>query len=344
MLSALLLVVTAIAAIPPNDMDAARTYRVRPFKLRDICPAGLPWTNEERLSFPARKPRDEYGVPMIIVEGERYYRPGALAINGMKRLAAYRDTGDRRQVEQALAQAKRLRLMSQDRRSASWLPFLYDYLPAGQRAPWFNAMVQGLALSFFVRLYHVTGDEIHLKASDRIFRSFMRLGKSRPTWMAYVDAQRYLWLEHYPLRRPDHVLNAHMHAIFGLYEYWQATRSPEAQRVLKGAITTMRNNAARYRRPGGLSLYGLRLKTRHRKYHEVHVWQFNLLARISGDRYFQRFGARLARDAPPIGYVPGRPAQHGNRVVSPTCRPAPPFGSPYNDDPGGTPFPGYVPG
>ena len=46
---------------------------------------------------------------------------------------------------------------------AWWLPFWFDYPPEGLRAPWFNAMSQGLALSFFVRLHRVTGDDVHLR-------------------------------------------------------------------------------------------------------------------------------------------------------------------------------------
>ena len=33
-------------------------------------------------------------------------------------------------------------------RNAWFLPFTYDYLAAGQVAPWYNAMTQGLVLSF----------------------------------------------------------------------------------------------------------------------------------------------------------------------------------------------------
>jgi hypothetical protein len=296
-------------------------YRIHRMRLADICTDGLPWTGHRPLTFPARWPRDEQGVPMVIVGGRRYYRPGALAINGMKRIDAYRDGGDARQLRQALKQAQRLRIMSLTRRRASWLPFWYDYAPAGQRAPWFNAMVQGLALSFYIRLHDVTGDPVHLRAAHRTFRSFLRLGQWTRPWVAYVDGRGSLWLEHYPLRRPDHILNAHLHAVFGIYEYWQLTRSTEARRVLKGAITTMKRYASLCRRPGGLSLYGLRSRTRHVKYHEIHIWQLRLLGRISSDEEFLRMASALARDSRPTGEVPGRPARQGPRIAGPQCRP-----------------------
>jgi hypothetical protein len=310
------------AALPAAAEAAGEDFRTRVYEWADVCPAGLPWTGEEPLRVPGPKPRDSDDVPLYRVGGELHYRPGALAINGMKRIDAYRDTGDRTQLEQALKQAERLRQLAVEERDAWWLPFWYDYLPAGQRAPWFNAMTQGLVLSFFTRLHQVTGDPLHLDAAERVFDSFQRYGPGRKPWVSYVDKRGFLWLEHYPLPLPDHVLNAHLHAVFGLYEYWQATRSPSARHLLNGAVTTVRKNVERYRQPGGVSLYGLRSRTRNPKYHEIHVWQLNLLARISGDPYFATMASRLVDDRRPVGHVNGRPQRHDDAIVGPHCRPS----------------------
>ena len=318
---ALALVATVAAALPGTTSAETAPYRVREYEFIDVCPDGLSWTSDAPLALPGPEPRDAQGVPMYRVDGRPYYRPGALAINGMKRIDAYRDTGDEAQLAQALKQAERLRLLTMERRDASWLPFWYDYLPAKQRAPWFNAMTQGLVLSFYVRLYHVTGESLHLEAAHGVFRSFLRLGQKREPWVSYVDGRGFLWLEHYPRARPDHVLNAHLHAIFGVYEYWQATRSPAAHSVLSGAVTTIRRNVGRYRRPGGVSLYGLRTRSVILKYHEIHVWQLYLLSRISGDPYFVRMAGKLRNDRRPGADVNGRPARHGPAIVGSHCRP-----------------------
>lgn len=321
-LVASVMVLAVAATVLGATASAATTpYHIRQFDLADICPDGLPWTKHPPQRFPVPMPHDRFGVPMVRVGGQLHYRPGALAINGMKRIDTYRDHGDKRQLEQALKQAWRLRTMSLTRRGASWLPFWYDYAPAGQRAPWFNAMTQGLVLSFYVRLYQVTGDAIHLEAAREVFESYQRLGQQRRPWVAYVDLGEYLWLEHYPLKRPDHILNAHLHAIFGIYEYWQATRSPEARKVLRGAITTMSRHAESYRRPGGLSLYGLRSRSLIGKYHEIHIWQLLLLAKISGHADFAHLASALATDVRPVGRANGRPARQGPGIVGPQCRP-----------------------
>ena len=235
--------------------------------------------------------------------------PGRLATSGMKRVDAYEDTGNELQLGQAVKQARRLRLIALGGRNAWWIPWPFDYSPFDQRAPWFDAMAQGLTLSFFVRRHRATGDAMHLDAARNVFRAYLRFRRPDRRWVSYVDAQGYLWLEHYPRARPDHVLNGHMHAIFGIYEFWQATGSEAARRLLIGAITTMRANVHRYRRPGGISTYDLGIRSVLTKYHYHHVYQLRLLARISGDRYFWRLARKFVSDRRPRGYVAGAPAR-----------------------------------
>ena len=315
LIGALVLLLTSSAVgilAQPAGAAGDSPFKVREFELRDLRADQLPWTSEPPMKLPAHKPRDEQGVPLFRWhDGRTYYRPGALAISGMKRIDAYIETGDERQLVQALKQADRLRLMSLDRRKADWLPFWFDYPPAGQRAPWVNAMSQGLALSFYIRLWELTGDDVHLSAARSVFRSFNRFKSGpRKKWVSFIDSGRYLWLEHYPRRLPDHVLNAHLHAVIGLYEYWRATRSDKSRQYLLGSITTLRDNLHRFRRPGGLSIYGLRSRSQIKKYHQIHIWQVRFVADLTGDPYFRYFARRLARDVSPRGYIPGRPASH----------------------------------
>ena len=297
-----------------SSVDEPPPFHVRSFDLVDLAFDELPWTDEVPADAAPPKPTDDRGVPLFRwkLDGELYYRPGGLAINGMKRIDAYRDTGERAQLEQALIQARALQRISIKEDDAWWLPFWFDYPPEGLKAPWFNAMAQGLALSFFIRLHRVTGDETWRDAADLVFESFRRLGskqseRGRP-WVSFVASGGYLWLEHYPNRSPDHVLNAHLHAVIGLYEYWQQTRDPVARDLLEGSLTTIRDQGYRYRKEGAVSRYGLRSRSNLLKYHRVHVWQLRLLGRMTGDPVFTELGDQMAADRKPQGYVPGRPA------------------------------------
>lgn len=297
-----------------SEPDEPPPYHARHFDLVGLPFDRLPWTSDPPPVLPARPPTDDKGIRLFRwTDGGWYYRPGSVAINGMKRIDAFRDTGDRAQLEQALLQAQHLREMAIEEDDAWWLPFWFDYPPEGLTAPWFNAMSQGLVLSFFVRLHRVTGDDVHLRAAEKVSHSFRRLGRkeagSQRPWVAYVADGGYLWLEHYPNDRPDHVLNAHLHALVGLYEYWQHTRSAETRQLLEGALTTMRDRAATYRREGRVSLYGLHSRTNHYKYHQVHIWQLRLLGRLANEPYFGELADALAADRSPRRRVPGKPAQ-----------------------------------
>lgn len=325
---ALMLVTLATLLAPAigsaGEPEEPPPFNHRTFDLVDLPFDRLPWTSDAPPRLDVPPPVDRKNIALFRwIDGALYYRPGSVAINGMKRIDAFRDTGDRRQLEQALVQADHLREMVIEEDDAWWLPFWFDYPPEGLTAPWFNAMSQGLALSFFVRLHRVTGDEAHLEAAERIFESFRRLGKhkkggDRP-WVAYTAAGGYLWLEHYPRERPDHVLNAHLHATIGLYEYWQHTRSPEARQLLEGALTTMRDRAGLYRREGKVSLYGLRTRTNHYKYHQIHIWQLRLLGRMTGDPFFSELADAMASDRGPKRDVAGKPAQSSTRILPSTA-------------------------
>jgi hypothetical protein len=314
--------VAFLVGAPPTATTASELheplpYLARTFDLVDLPYGHLSFTGERPMVMPQPQPSDRDGIPLFRWrDGRLYVRPGSVAINGMKRLDAYRDTGDVRQLRQALVLAHHLRTTRLVRADAWWLPFWFDYHPEGLRAPWFDAMAQGLALSFFVRLARVTGDDLHRRAAERIFASFRRLGPRQTAtvrgqaraWVAYVDERDHLWLVHYPRMGPDHVLNVHLHAVLGLYEYWQLTRAPEARQLLEGALTTVRERAGQFRRKGRVSVYGMRSRTNHFKYHEVHIWQLRLLSRVTGDPWFRQLGAALSSDRPAEGHVPGRPS------------------------------------
>ena len=60
-----------------------------------------------------------------------------------------------------------------------------------------SAYSQGFALSLYVRLYRVTGDQAYLDSAQAVFRSFRQLGPGSRPWVSYVVSGE-LWLEQYP--------------------------------------------------------------------------------------------------------------------------------------------------
>ena len=184
-------------------------------------------------------------------------------------------------------------------RGALWVPYRFSYPAERLHAPWVSALAQGNALSFFVRLYRVTGRPADLATARALLMGFRALGRSGSPWVAYVDAARYLRLEEYPGLRPSHVLNGADFGVFGLYDYAMLTGDPTAVRLLRGHLTSIRQYLATYRVPGGISRYDLVHRGGSLHYHTIHIEQLRTLARMSGNAWFGQMAALFARDHPP---------------------------------------------
>ena len=86
------------------------------------------------------------------------------------------------------------------------------------------------------------------------------------------------------------MLNGHVFAMFGLYDYWHYTGNPEVARYFDGGATTvLERMMPLVRVPGGVSYYCVQAEYcqsplwQNGNYHGIHYWQLDTLARITGD-------------------------------------------------------------
>jgi hypothetical protein len=273
-------------------------FHVAGYRLRTLPWAALPMNGQSlpRLTTPPGS--DPSGIPYKVVLGKNYYSPGNIAADGIRFVDGYVRTGNPAYLDKARVRAAKLREIGIAKDGALYLPYGFDYPAEALKAPWVSAYSQGLALSFFVRLFRVTGEASYAETARLVFAAFRLLGARRAHWVAYVISSD-LWLEEYPSARPTHVLNGFNFAIFGLYDYERLTRDPGAAQLLQGALATMRKRAVAYRVPGGVSLYDLVHRTQHEHYHEIHIWQLAALGSISGDTYFTNLSATFRADHDP---------------------------------------------
>ena len=167
------------------------------------------------------------------------------------------------------------------------------------RAPWYSAMNQGAALSLFLRLYAVTGEQRWRSAADATFTTFVQRRSAKRPWVVFVPRRydrRYLWFEEYAKNPPTQVLNGHVYALFGVYEYALASGSAAAAIVFNGGATTVRHQLNRFRVRGGISYYSLRVHAQYPSYHCLHIGMLKLLARMTGDSWFAREATLFAAD------------------------------------------------
>lgn len=124
--------------------------------------------------------------------------------------------------------------------------------------------------------------------------------------MLYVD-NGYAWFEEYaggtePLR----VLNGHVFALFGLYDYAVLTGSAPAAALFDAGLTTVMHHFDQFRVEGGISYYCLRADYcdegfQNRKYHGIHTHQLATLSRLAGDSELRRMAESLAADGRAAG-------------------------------------------
>lgn len=305
----LLAALLALGAAAPAAAVAPPPYPVLdptqpPFLVQRFPLPDLPWGAlypHDRPIAPVRgdPPTDADGIPMRSEHGRLVYTPTGIAFQGLRRLDAWVRTGDPAYGAAMVAWAFKLRSLLVRDGATLWAPIPWDSPDQGLTSPWYNALAQGTALAFFVRLARITGDARWMRVADGLFRGFLVLGPGPGPWVGHVPDGRYLWLEHYVRGRRGAVLNAHLYAALGLRDYWQATRSPLARLLTEAAFTTIRAEGERFRRPGTWSWYNLVDQVAHRSYHDFHIRLLRAAAVASGDPWFDGLADRLLED-----YVP----------------------------------------
>lgn len=244
--------------------------------------------------FPEKLPLDSQGIPMFRDKKTRklYNHPVRLAHHTINNLTSFQMTKDSRYLENARKYLQRLVDIAVIKDVAMYFPYEFDVylhnIPSEHLdAPWYSGMAQGQALSAFTRMYQITKEEKYLKWAHQVFASFQQLkSKGHSEWVTMVD-QHYYWIEEYPLEEPTKVLNGYIFAIYGLYDYYQVTKSEKAKFLLQASLTTIYDHILDYRKEDDASLYGLKHDHQSWHYHLVHIEQLQALYQITGNEYFQ---------------------------------------------------------
>ena len=284
---------------------AAVSFKTGDWQIQQVAWGRLPLNGGPPMPVETVGPQDREGIPMrrFGPGKELVYNPTVLAQQGMKRLDAWRKTGDAAHMRIARKIGAKLDEISLEVRQRRWQPHKYDLIE--QESGWVNANSHGLVQSFLSRFYALTGSADRLKDARRMMAAYdQRPGD--PRWFTLVTRTGYLWFEHWPHGRSVHTLNAHINALFGLYDYWSQTGSPKAQRYFLGGVKTVRDQLHRFRRKGHLSKYSLSSKEGSLHYHHTHISQLRSLARMTGDDWFARQAKLLVRDEK-VWRASGRP-------------------------------------
>ncbi|MGH3735150.1 MAG: D-glucuronyl C5-epimerase family protein [Micromonosporaceae bacterium] len=249
---------------------------------------------------------DEQGVRMFSFNGQIWDHPVFQGGWGLRNLSSYRVTKNQLFLDRAIANAQRNLDRKVESRGAWWYPYDFDLSRCTGRpllrAPWSSGMAQGRLLTLFVRLYEVTGDEKWRTAADYTFASLTLPPDAGAPWASWVDGEGHFWLEEYPETaavQGERVMNGHIAALYGVYDYWRVTRDARSVEVLDGAATTVRRYLpVEVRMKRWASRYSLECPFPHLRYHIIHTAQALSLYDITYARTFALTAYLLRSDYP----------------------------------------------
>jgi hypothetical protein len=245
---------------------------------------------------------DSAGIPMLDYHGQigLQHNPIAIAQWGLGNYNLFlRDRSqDRKQKFLSAANWMRDNLETNPSGVSVWNHhFDWEYR-SPLRAPWYSGLAQGQGISLLVRAHKETGKAAYLDSAAKAFGSFLR--SVAEGGVLFTDEGGDVWIEEYIVSPPTHILNGFIWALWGVHDYFLATRSQAAQELFRKSVGTLRNNLDRYDL-GFWSLYeqsGTRLPmVASPFYHQLHIVQLRVMARLTGDEIFTSFADRWERYA-----------------------------------------------
>ena len=123
-------------------------------------------------------------------DGRWYDHPVGQAQYVVNMLRNHRLDPRQEYLDLAVANADRLLKRAVRHQGAIFFPYGFDFALHGRgtmKAPWYSGMAQGVALSGFVRLWELTGEQKWRDAADQTYRSFL---VSRQAGAPWVDGRR----------------------------------------------------------------------------------------------------------------------------------------------------------
>ncbi|MGO1770205.1 MAG: D-glucuronyl C5-epimerase family protein [Microbacterium sp.] len=254
---------------------------------------------------------DANGIHLYERDGIRYVHPVAQAQFGLAMLSNWRASGDEHYLDLATANADHLLQEFGNDDTPVWLSYEFDFELHGDpsntiHGPWWSAMAQGQLLSLTSRLAQDTGDPRWREAAHAVFLSFVEIHEegdlpADSPWVVFVEDDGWLWLEEYAGNvEPMRVLNGHVFAMYGLYDYWRLTGDERAEQIFDGAAETMLEFVPQLRNPGEPSWYGMRVQdnpvAQDEGYHRIHVRQLAMIGNMTDDERFTELSNQFRSD------------------------------------------------
>ena len=322
----LLVALTACEGAPPaiiRETRPAPTTTPAPIgedlfpELPDFATTGNALTPSDLLIYADRPPFDvttaavdSTGLAIWLhpTTQKQYDHPVQYAQYAIGAMLRYQLTGEQMWLDRAATNANRLEQIATDRDGAMWFPYTFDwtYYERTLHAPWWSGMAQGMALSVFSRLAQLQPDQPRWRVdADRVLESFTQTRVDGQPWASLV-IDDHLYFEEYAGDQPPlQVLNGHIFAMFGLYDYWYLTGDTRASILFDAGASTVLTMMPLIRQEDGPSYYCVQANYcrtpawQNEGYHPIHIWQLRTLGTLTGNPEFAEWADTLAGDFTP---------------------------------------------
>lgn len=252
----------------------------------------------------ASAPTQVNGVAVLrnqsIIRGQSVFQPVSALEQGIACVQQYKKSKDPSLLRIAESE---LQLLNEaypvNSKGERWITYAFPFALHQQKAltinpPWNSGMAQGLALELSTSLYFITGAQNFLQLAKEYFAPLEHVIKEKdltkaPRFVTFMDPSGYVWFEEYAGDiSPMRVINGHLYATLGIYDFWQVTGDHKARDLFLGGVETIRHYFPDFRNPGAPSWYSLGTKgldkAASKKYHFIVTQQIAYVGQVLGSR------------------------------------------------------------
>lgn len=249
-------------------------------------------------------------VLITTLHDEVVYHPVNSAWYISQMLSSYRTSQIQEYLDRAVATAQFLVDGAEtDDKGALWFPyhFSHDVGELRMGTPWYSGMAQGMMTSVFVNLFETTGGEEWKKLAAQTIKSFDQPKTDTGPWFYNVkvlENKKFVYYEEYPALADEqnaHVVNGHIYALYGLYDYYRITGDEHVLWLFDVGATSVRDSFGSYRNPGqpswyAMTYFGRSVWSNPQTYHKGVIKQLQQLGDMTGDVEFDRQAELLFED------------------------------------------------
>ena len=161
------------------------------------------------------------------------------------------------------------------------------------KRPWKSAFSQSRAINIMLRAFQLTNDDKYEVASSNALKLFQYSVSDGGITTFLKEGPFY---EEYPADVPVLVLNGHIFALCGIYDFIRThSHSEEAKNLFEKGINSLEKLLPKYDM-GFWSKYSLCEADFHPEadpstigYHHLHIIQLNLLNKLTGNKIFEQY-------------------------------------------------------